>query len=292
MGVLCVSEKNRVEIQDFKDWKAGVYLIEAGCGMGKNYFVFNTLFPYAQQNGKRMLVFSNRVALREQQQAQTQEKDIKLITYQSLEHDEYLGTMQDTKDKVRGLMQQVGEYDYIILDEAHYLYQDAPFNKNTETIIELIEKYRSSKIIVLLSATPDLLKKYLRIDPIPENGVVHHLTDDSLDNRIINLSAMTKKDHDRITGNMILQIEKEAGDKNTFARNGKPYPWIEGEFFESNEKAAEFLGTSVKELTAFLRRKPEAVFGNSKAWHWKDGRIIMKSPKLFSDKNTLLYFEN
>ena len=132
--------------------------------MGKNYFVFNTLFPYAQQNGKQMLVFSNRVALREQQQEQTQEKDIKLITYQSLEHDEYLGTMQDTKDKVKGLMQQVGEYDYIILDEAHYLYQDAPFNKNTETIIELIEKYRTSKIIVLLSATPDLLKKYLQID--------------------------------------------------------------------------------------------------------------------------------
>lgn len=159
-----MSEKNRVEIHDFKDWKAGVYLIEAGCGQGKNYFVFNTLFPYAHENGKRMLVFSNRVALREQQQAQTQEKDVKLITYQSLEHDEYLETMQDTKNKVRGLMQQVSEYDYIVLDEAHYLYQDAPFNKNTETIIELIEKYRSSKIIVLLSATPDLLKKYLRID--------------------------------------------------------------------------------------------------------------------------------
>lgn len=159
-----MDKKNRVEIHEFKDWTAGVYLIEAGCGMGKNYFVFNTLFPYAQQNGKRMLVFSNRVALREQQQAQTQEKDIKLITYQSLEHDEYLGTMQDTRDKVRGLMQQVSEYDYIVLDEAHYLYQDAPFNKNTETIIELIEKYRSSKIIVLLSATPDLLKKYLQID--------------------------------------------------------------------------------------------------------------------------------
>lgn len=30
MGVLCVSEKNRVEIKDFKDWTAGVYLIEAG----------------------------------------------------------------------------------------------------------------------------------------------------------------------------------------------------------------------------------------------------------------------
>ena len=121
-----MSEKNRVEIHDFKDWKAGVYLIEAGCGQGKNYFVFNTLFPYAHENGKRMLVFSNRVALREQQQAQTQEKDVKLITYQSLEHDEYLETMQDTKNKVRGLMQQVSEYDYIVLDEAHYLYQDQP----------------------------------------------------------------------------------------------------------------------------------------------------------------------
>lgn len=38
--MLCLDKKNRVEIQDFKDWKAGVYLIEAGCGMGKNYFVF------------------------------------------------------------------------------------------------------------------------------------------------------------------------------------------------------------------------------------------------------------
>lgn len=129
MGGLCMDKKNRVEIHEFKDWTAGVYLIEAGCGMGKNYFVFNTLFPYAQQNGKRMLVFSNRVALREQQQAQTQEKDIKLITYQSLEHDEYLGTMQDTRDKVRGLMQQVSEYDYIVLDEAHYLYQDSQTRK-------------------------------------------------------------------------------------------------------------------------------------------------------------------
>ncbi len=44
MGGLCMDKKNRVEIQDFKEWTAGVYLIEAGCGQGKNYFVFNTLF--------------------------------------------------------------------------------------------------------------------------------------------------------------------------------------------------------------------------------------------------------
>lgn len=51
--MLCLDKKNRVEIQDFKDWKAGVYLIEAGCGMGKNYFVFNTLFPYARVTARR-----------------------------------------------------------------------------------------------------------------------------------------------------------------------------------------------------------------------------------------------
>lgn len=44
-----MDKKNRVEIQDFKEWTAGVYLIEAGCGQGKNYFVFNTLFPYLHQ---------------------------------------------------------------------------------------------------------------------------------------------------------------------------------------------------------------------------------------------------
>lgn len=33
MGVLCVSEKNRVEIQDFKDWKAALRseVLEVSC---------------------------------------------------------------------------------------------------------------------------------------------------------------------------------------------------------------------------------------------------------------------
>lgn len=128
--------------------------------------------------------------------------------------------------------------------------------------------------------------------PIPKNGVVHHLTDDSLDNRIINLSAMPKKEHDKKAGSFILKIEKEVVDKNTFARNGKPYPWIDGVEFELKEKAANFLGVSTSELDKFLRRKPEAVFGDTEAWHWKDGRIILKSPKHFLDTNTLLYFEN
>ncbi len=138
-----MSEKNRVEIHDFKDWKAGVYLIEAGCGQGKNYFVFNTLFPYAHENGKRMLVFSNRVALREQQQAQTQEKDVKLITYQSLEHDEYLETMQDTKNKVRGLMQQVSEYDYIVLDSLYQkvIEDDSNYTEAQKRAAEMLELY-------------------------------------------------------------------------------------------------------------------------------------------------------
>ena len=54
----------------------------------------------------------------------------------------------------------VEQFDYLVFDEAHYLFQDASFNLATETIIEMVERYRDSKIVLMLSATPQLLKKY------------------------------------------------------------------------------------------------------------------------------------
>lgn len=195
-----MSEKNRVEIHDFKDWKAGVYLIEAGCGQGKNYFVFNTLFPYAHENGKRMLVFSNRVALREQQQAQTQEKDVKLITYQSLEHDEYLETMQDTKNKVRGLMQQVSEYDYIVLDEAHYLYQDSLYQK----VIEDDSNYTEAQ-----KRAAEMLELYWKQqDDLVEQGEYQTAIENTLD--VMSFLNMTSPlDNDIGLEKTILQVAEK-----------------------------------------------------------------------------------
>lgn len=51
-------------------------------------------------------------------------------------------------------------FDYIIIDEAHYLFQDALFNRNTEIMLDMVEQLQKSKVIILMSATADLLKKH------------------------------------------------------------------------------------------------------------------------------------
>lgn len=51
-------------------------------------------------------------------------------------------------------------FDYIIIDEAHYLFQDALFNRNTEIMLDMVEQLQKSKVIILMSATADLLKEY------------------------------------------------------------------------------------------------------------------------------------
>lgn len=243
-----MSEKNRVEIHDFKDWKAGVYLIEAGCGQGKNYFVFNTLFPYAHENGKRMLVFSNRVALREQQQAQTQEKDVKLITYQSLEHDEYLETMQDTKNKVRGLMQQVSEYDYIVLDEAHYLYQDG------DTSLE-------------------------------KGSHIHHISGDSLDNRIENLEQLTPKEHKKQFESPYLIITKRQNRELSLKRG-----W---ECLQENYEAAygrgdaaKILGMTESEVDKLVKGLDRSGTGNPNGCA-PDGRFVIRFENVYPPLSVL-----
>lgn len=241
-----MSEKNRVEIHDFKDWKAGVYLIEAGCGQGKNYFVFNTLFPYAHENGKRMLVFSNRVALREQQQAQTQEKDVKLITYQSLEHDEYLETMQDTKNKVRGLMQQVSEYDYIVLDEAHYLYGDTSLEKGSH---------------------------------------IHHISGDSLDNRIENLEQLTPKEHKKQFESPYLIITKRPNRELSLKRG-----W---ECLQENYEAAygrgdaaKILGMTESEVDKLVKGLDRSGTGNPNGCA-PDGRFVIRFENVYPPLSVL-----
>lgn len=108
-----------------------------------------------------MLVLSNRLALKAQQEHQAFGTDIACMTYQKMEYNVYLNGLWTVQNSVPDLMQLIEqEFDYIILDEAHYLFQDAAFNRRTSTVFEMIERFRKSKVIIMLSATADLLKKY------------------------------------------------------------------------------------------------------------------------------------
>lgn len=155
-----IIKERYLEVPNFQNWTEGLYLVDAPCGTGKSCFVFHTLYPFAKENNKKLIVFSNRNALKRQQELQAEGTDIELITYQKLEYNQYLNGDWNVRRSVPDLMQELEGYDYIVLDEAHYLFQDARFNRNTEVILSMIERYRLSKVIIMLSATPDLLKSY------------------------------------------------------------------------------------------------------------------------------------
>ena len=125
---------------------------------------------------------------------------------------------------------------------------------------------------------------------IPDKGVVHHINGDSLDNRIINLQALTKEEHDKIAGGFKLAIEKKVVNRKTFFRGGHDFPFTSMKYFERKDEAAEYLSMEPKEFEHILKSIPEEIFcGDIKAWHAPDGRIILKFKKKFSKKEDLIY---
>ena len=148
---------------EYQSWKKGIYLVNAPTGTGKTQFVLNQLYDYAQSNNKKIAMFVNRTILRDQLLENLQSKDIYIATYQKLEFNNYLQriiyTMPLTYD-LENLSAKVNQYDYLILDEAHYLFQDASFNSNTDVIMELVKQFQG--IVLFLTATPQLLKAFYK----------------------------------------------------------------------------------------------------------------------------------
>ena len=146
-----------IKHDDIEKWKIGDrILISAGTGSGKTTFVRNTLTEHANSFGNKILLLVNRTPLQYQIQHNLQELDksdfIDVRTYQSLENE---------------LLQEVHNFDaykFIVCDEAHYFFSDAQFNNKTNLILNLIKDELKDKVVILMSATANLLKSYLKID--------------------------------------------------------------------------------------------------------------------------------
>lgn len=151
-----------IEIAGYKEWKNGLYLISAGTGQGKNYWVMNELYDYVHSRGKRMIILTNRAILKRQTVELLKDETTLVSTYQRLEHNQVICGVPNLFNNPNNLMDALESFDYIVMDEAHYIFQDAKFNRNTETILHMVERYYQSKIIVMLTATPDILKEYYK----------------------------------------------------------------------------------------------------------------------------------
>ena len=113
--------KNRLFFSDiigdnYKSWNKEFIILDGGTGSGKTYLIQNILIPYAEKNRKNVLYLCNRRPLYDELlQVIRNHKYVELMLYQILQ--EYLRNGKP-----------VGEFDYIIADECHYLYGDALFN--------------------------------------------------------------------------------------------------------------------------------------------------------------------
>jgi len=129
-------------------------LIDAQTGFGKSQFVKNELYNYCKKNDKKILLLSNRNALRSQNNEELKENKLDVITlknYQTIE------AMILSGSEIVSLFEL---YNYIIFDECHYLNSDSAFSNTTDILLSQLKNPLPDKIYIFLSATTDAILTY------------------------------------------------------------------------------------------------------------------------------------
>lgn len=136
--------------QDYLKWRKGEHIVlYCGTGTGKTYFVINVLGKYCDFKGKKMLYICNRVRLKEkvikdiENNFMTSVIDVK--TYQLI---------QEKFSESYELYELVSGYDFIILDECHYIEKEA-YTGKTDNIQKLIEENLNNTSFIFVSATAE-----------------------------------------------------------------------------------------------------------------------------------------
>lgn len=165
---------------EYKKWReADVIIIESQTGTGKTHFVQNILIPYVMRYMKNLLFVCNRVNLKRQIKKDllaihnleiptsieeldqiTNIKGTTITSYQSME--ETLLDQEYFKENT-GAYNETFRYDYIILDECHYIFSDSSFNNTTRLVFEkLIRRYHIQAVKVFLTATAKEIREPIR----------------------------------------------------------------------------------------------------------------------------------
>lgn len=129
-------------------------LIDAQTGFGKSQFVKNELYNHCKKNNKKILLLSNRNALKNQNNEELKDSKLDVITlknYQAIESMVLFGSE---------ILELFRPYNYIIFDECHYLTSDANFSNTTDILLSQIKNPLADKIYIFLSATPDVIRLY------------------------------------------------------------------------------------------------------------------------------------
>lgn len=185
------------------------YLIGAECGAGKTTAIMEKLVPFAKSNDKQVLYVCNRLTLKDQISNKYNEEIVKET-----------GVFRQNKNLTIGMYQSITtsiekgcsfiyeqEYDYIILDEAHLIYDSADYDFNAFIFMEFINQLEA--VVIFMSGTPksiEKLKPYL-------NKKLEVKREADLTNNPI--------------GNIFLVEEKETFEQLRFNYVNKGNKWLE-----------------------------------------------------------------
>ncbi|WP_339308728.1 DEAD/DEAH box helicase [Paenibacillus sp. FSL L8-0435] len=155
-----IARKKRLTVTDIigkevEQWQQGeIITIEAGTGVGKSYFIKNTLYEKAKREGTKILFLLNRTRLSEQFQREIEQDNkgdtIDIFLYQTIE------SALRKKSRVFS-----NKYQYIVSDEFHYFLTESKFNFNTEDSFNMILA-DTNKTKIFMSATADSSIEYFK----------------------------------------------------------------------------------------------------------------------------------
>ena len=165
--------------EEIKKWKPNNrILINSPTGSGKSTFIRRNLYQYCKTNDKKILILSNRVALKEQVISELIADGLvpkKPITAENID----LPYQIDDKNSIISVKNYQSiekrfeykipfseifrHYDFVVFDEAHYLLNDS-FNRKTDYLLELLYPQNLDKIFIFLTATPDGIKTLTEFD--------------------------------------------------------------------------------------------------------------------------------
>lgn len=169
--------------ESFKSWSCrSPVFIDSSTGSGKSTFVLEYLAPFVKNNGNRMLVVSNRIALSSQYKRLYLKKESPEILAQYTEvgiHNltsigcidfvSYQGLGRIIEEMKPGYDQK--KYSHVVLDESHWFCTDSLFSESTGYILKAVTTMFSNSVRIYMSATPwlvrDLILHYENEAPVP-----------------------------------------------------------------------------------------------------------------------------
>lgn len=139
-------------------------LIDAPTGRGKTSFVYEVLIPRAREQGKNVLLISNRVAISTQQKAKIMKllnsSLIGRLTDEGIRQQENFGMVRVvTYHRLPALLKDecnrrwLDNLMYVVADEVHFFTADSSFNENCDYYLKLITSRFQHAIRVYLTAT-------------------------------------------------------------------------------------------------------------------------------------------